>query len=111
MKSVFGFGFKFFATMLILAVGTVLPARAATVTVDGGATYPCNEAGFDVRQANCDDVVKSGGNNPASVTVAAGGFGGSGRNVGLTNAGLWINPKDVETVISESLDPTIGPVR
>ncbi|MDG1438242.1 MAG: FAD-binding oxidoreductase [Emcibacteraceae bacterium] len=27
------------------------------------------------------------------------GFGGSGRNVGLTNAGLWINPNDVEKTI------------
>lgn len=27
------------------------------------------------------------------------GFGGSGRNVGLTNAGLWVNPQDVEKAI------------
>ncbi|MDG1708424.1 MAG: FAD-binding oxidoreductase [Emcibacteraceae bacterium] len=27
------------------------------------------------------------------------GFGGSGRNVGLTNAGLWINPSDVEKAV------------
>jgi len=36
-----------------------------------------NEAGFDVRQANCDDVVKSGGNSPASIHINTGGFGGS----------------------------------
>ena len=29
------------------------------------------------------------------------GFGGSGRNVGLTNAGLWINPEDVELAIGK----------
>lgn len=29
------------------------------------------------------------------------GFGGSGRNVGLTNAGLWINPEDVERAIGK----------
>jgi L-pipecolate oxidase len=29
------------------------------------------------------------------------GFGGSGRNVGLTNAGLWINPEDVEKAIGK----------
>jgi len=32
---------------------------------------------MDVRQANCDDVVKSGGNAPASVSIATSGFGGS----------------------------------
>ena len=36
-----------------------------------------NEAGFDVRQANCDDVVKSGGNNPASIYIDTRSFGGS----------------------------------
>lgn len=36
-----------------------------------------NETGFDQRQAACDDVVKSGGNNPASITVNGTGFGGS----------------------------------
>lgn len=29
------------------------------------------------------------------------GFGGSGRNVGLTNAGLWVNPEDVEKAIGK----------
>lgn len=29
------------------------------------------------------------------------GFGGSGRNVGLTNAGLWLNPEDVEKAIGK----------
>ncbi len=29
------------------------------------------------------------------------GFGGSGRNVGLTNAGLWINPEDVEKAVGK----------
>ena len=29
------------------------------------------------------------------------GFGGSGRNVGLTNAGMWINPKEIGKVIGK----------
>jgi glycine/D-amino acid oxidase-like deaminating enzyme len=29
------------------------------------------------------------------------GFGGSGRNVGLTNAGLWSNPDEVEKVVGK----------
>ncbi|MBT6037139.1 MAG: FAD-binding oxidoreductase [Kordiimonadaceae bacterium] len=29
------------------------------------------------------------------------GYGGSGRNVGLTNAGLWLNPEDVEKTIGK----------
>lgn len=40
------------------------------------------------------------------------GFGGSGRNVGLTNAGLWINPEDVEKAIglkyAERLNVLLG---
>ncbi|MFK8048150.1 MAG: hypothetical protein AB8B81_06945 [Halioglobus sp.] len=38
-----------------------------------------NESGFDVRQAKCDDVVKAGGNNPASISIDSGGFGGSAK--------------------------------
>ncbi len=29
------------------------------------------------------------------------GFGGSGRNVGLTNAGLWLNPDDIDKAIGK----------
>ena len=29
------------------------------------------------------------------------GFGGSGRNVGLTNAGMWINPEEIGKVIGK----------
>lgn len=29
------------------------------------------------------------------------GFGGSGRNVGLANAGLWLNPEDIELAIGK----------
>lgn len=36
-----------------------------------------DETGFDQRQASCNDVVKSGGNAPASVAISGAGFGGS----------------------------------
>ena len=36
------------------------------------------------------------------------GFGGSGRNVGLTNAGLWINPEDVEKAIGKRYGETLN---
>ncbi len=44
----------------------------------------------------------------ANVTVleaAEIGFGGSGRNVGLVNAGLWVQPQDV----TRTLGPRFGP--
>jgi glycine/D-amino acid oxidase-like deaminating enzyme len=40
----------------------------------------------------------------AKVTVIEGaniGFGGSGRNVGLVNAGLWLPPDDVERALGK----------
>ena len=39
------------------------------------------------------------------------GFGGSGRNVGLTNAGLWINPEDVELAIGKNVSVAFMPWR
>ncbi|HPF45583.1 MAG: FAD-binding oxidoreductase [Alphaproteobacteria bacterium] len=41
------------------------------------------------------------GTDVAVVEAEYCGFGGSGRNVGLTNAGLWINPEDVEKAIGK----------
>ena len=41
------------------------------------------------------------GSNVALLEAEYSGFGGSGRNVGLTNAGLWINPEDVERSIGK----------
>lgn len=60
-------------------------------------------------EATCDMAIIGGGftgcsaalrlaENGVNVTVLEAefsGFGGSGRNVGLTNAGLWIGPDDV----------------
>ena len=31
------------------------------------------------------------------------GFGGSGRNVGLVNAGLWLPPKKINSILGLSL--------
>ncbi len=41
------------------------------------------------------------GANVALVEAEFNGFGGSGRNVGLTNAGLWRNPDDIERDIGK----------
>lgn len=65
---------------------------AAEVAIIGGGFTGCSaalhlaEAGFDVRVLE-------------AVTV---GYGGSGRNVGLVNAGLWLPPDDVETKLGTS---------
>ena len=42
-----------------------------------------------------------GGARVAVLEAADIGFGGSGRNVGLVNAGLWIMPEDVRAILGE----------
>ena len=65
---------------------------AAEVAIIGGGFTGCSaalhlaEAGFDVRV----------------LEAAAVGHGGSGRNVGLVNAGLWLPPDDVEARLGAS---------
>ena len=41
------------------------------------------------------------GTNVTVLEAEYSGFGGSGRNVGLTNAGLWLNPEDVEKALGK----------
>lgn len=41
------------------------------------------------------------GARPVVIEAAEIGFGGAGRNVGLVNAGLWVMPDEVPTVIGE----------
>lgn len=38
----------------------------------------------------------AGGQDVTVVEATEVGFGGSGRNVGLVNAGLWVNPEEIE---------------
>ena len=65
---------------------------AAEVAIIGGGYTGCSaalhlaEAGVDVRVLEAATV----------------GHGGSGRNVGLVNAGLWLQPDDVETQLGPS---------
>ena len=65
---------------------------AAEVAIVGAGFTGCSaalhlaEAGFDVRVLEAATV----------------GYGGSGRNVGLVNAGLWLPPDDVEARLGAS---------
>ncbi len=65
---------------------------AAEVAIVGGGYTGCSaalhlaEAGIDVRLLEAATV----------------GYGGSGRNVGLVNAGLWLRPDDVEAQLGPS---------
>ncbi len=46
----------------------------------------------------------------ASVAVLEGveiGFGGSGRNVGLVNAGMWVMPEDLAAALGETYGPRL----
>ena len=36
------------------------------------------------------------------------GYGGSGRNVGLVNAGLWLHPKKVEKILGAEAGPKLN---
>lgn len=42
-----------------------------------------------------------GGADVTLIEAEYSGFGGSGRNVGLTNAGLWLDPEDIEKAIGK----------
>lgn len=64
--------------------------RADAVVV--GAGYTGLSAALHLAEAGCRVTVLEG---------AAVGFGGSGRNVGLVNAGLWLPPDDVAARLGE----------
>ena len=38
------------------------------------------------------------------------GFGGSGRNVGLVNAGLWLPPKKITSILGEKHGKSLYPL-
>ncbi len=64
------------------------PLRGATpadVIIVGGG-YTGLSAALHLAEAGCDAVV---------LEAEAVGFGGSGRNSGLVNAGLWLTPRDI----------------
>lgn len=65
-------------------------ASADVVVV--GAGYTGLSAALHLAEAGADVVVLEG----ADV-----GFGGSGRNVGLVNAGLWVTPDDLPKILGE----------
>lgn len=52
------------------------------------------------------------GKNVIVLEAAEIGYGGSGRNVGLVNAGLWTNPDDIDEVLGKTygdrLDQALG---
>ncbi|OMH29172.1 FAD-binding oxidoreductase [Motiliproteus sp. MSK22-1] len=74
---------------------------AAVVVIGGGftglsAALHLAEAGISVTVLEAEDI----------------GYGGSGRNVGLVNAGLWLNPDDIEAKLGKEygqrLNKTLG---
>lgn len=72
-------------------VNTLKGEQRADVAIVG-AGFTGSSAALRLSQA---------GVNVALLEAEYSGFGGSGRNVGLTNAGLWINPEDVEKAIGK----------
>ena len=71
------------------------PALAGDLRTDAvvvGAGYTGLSAALRLAEAGCRVAVLEG---------AAVGFGGSGRNVGLVNAGLWLPPDDVAARLGE----------
>ncbi len=61
----------------------------ADIVVIGGGYTGCSAA---LRLAE-------GGADVTLLEAEYSGFGGSGRNVGLTNAGLWLNPEDIDQAV------------
>lgn len=76
----------------IHARGPLARTESADLIVIGGGFTGCSaalhaaEAGFEVVLLEAETI----------------GFGGSGRNVGLVNAGLWMPPDDVEAALGST---------
>src|SRR3569623_1935245 len=48
-----------------------------------------------------------GGAKVVVLEAAEIGFGGSGRNVGLVNAGLWVMPDEIPAVLGDTYGPRV----
>lgn len=73
------------------------PVSADLIIVGGGftgcsAALHAAEAGFEVVLLEAETI----------------GFGGSGRNVGLVNAGLWMPPDDVESALGDTAGESLN---
>ena len=48
-----------------------------------------------------------GGATVAVLDSAEVGFGGSGRNVGLVNAGMWVTPDELQATLGDKYGPAL----
>lgn len=70
----------------------LLGARSADVAIIGAGYTGCSAALH----------LAQGGLRPIVLEAADIGFGGSGRNVGLVNAGMWVMPEGVPEALGET---------
>nr|WP_210285927.1 FAD-binding oxidoreductase [Aureimonas jatrophae] len=78
------------------------PPAPATSPLEGARTVDVAVIGAGFTGLSAALHLAEGGARVAVVEAAEIGFGGSGRNVGLVNAGLWVMPDEVPR--------TLGPV-
>lgn len=74
-----------------LKINKLKGERRCDIAIIGGGFSGCSAA---LRLAEA-------GTDVCLLEAEYSGFGGSGRNVGLTNAGLWLDPEDVEKAIGK----------
>ena len=77
------------------------PPAPPTVPLAGAITADVAVVGAGFTGLSAALHLAEGGASVAVLDAATVGFGGSGRNVGLVNAGLWVMPDDLPAVLGE----------
>jgi glycine/D-amino acid oxidase-like deaminating enzyme len=77
------------------------PAPPATRALDGEASVDVAVIGAGFTGLSAALHLAEGGAKVAVVEAVEIGFGGSGRNVGLVNAGMWVMPDELPAVLGE----------
>lgn len=77
------------------------PPAPATVALSGDATADVVVVGAGFTGLSAALYLAERGVRAVVLEAAEIGFGGSGRNVGLVNAGLWVMPDELPTVLGK----------
>lgn len=78
---------------------TSAPPAPATLPLEGASEADVVIAGGGYTGLSCALHLAEAGRSVVLLEAHEFGFGGSGRNVGLINAGLWLMPDDVSTAV------------
>lgn len=79
------------------------PAAPATTILDGDTTADVIIIGAGYTGLSAALHLAEDGRRVVVLEEAEVGFGGSGRNVGLVNAGMWVKPSDIYAALGETM--------